>query len=132
MSYAFRASPLIRKQIGDKEYMVVTITESEVAPTSEWKVDGLPEFFTITLFESAMLEPAGGTVLNPRLGTAPAWEDDSIDDVIENTVPGVHVRLSCSVRVASLQNQLHGRTAAGLSQGTIPSVVTRITMVEGH
>lgn len=145
MAYGFHVSPGARSEVDGKSYISWTITETEAVTASEWVIESVPQFFTITLFEIATRDAPVGTsgytpaYVNPRLGTASPWTENSIDHVVANLKARQAVRNGCSVRVNSPNSRLYGcSTPTSHAGATIVAgapaynIVTRITIVEGH
>jgi len=141
MAYLYRVTGPVEATIDGHPYFCYTIKEKDVDANGQWMVGGLPKFFTITLYEAAVKDPGTPPNLNPRLGTRANWLGDlpvgdpdpasPIDEVGGVATPALLIRIPVSMRVTSLQGELFGRSAFGAT-GTIATVITRITLIEGH
>jgi hypothetical protein len=131
VAYSNTVSDPVIRTIDGRKHVTVTITEEEVGTTDEWEI-GVPEFFTLTLFE-AELETAGdASTIDPDLGLAASFVADTLDEVVQNTTAGVHVRNQSSVRVTATGRVLRGRSTPDVATGATGVIVTRVTYVEGH
>ena len=132
MAYSAHVSPLERSTADGRNYVSVTITETNVTDSSEWVVSCLPPFFTIVLFESEITDQpsAADTTIHPRLTTAPGATPAALSFVAQNQTPAATIRNAGGVRVVSPQRKLYGRSQAPTGI-VVPTVVTRLFLVEG-
>ena len=134
MSYSFTAIGPSCSEVGGRRYLTWTIREGGVgsgAPETagvpgEWAITGLPEHYTISLFEAAATD---GNV-KPELGLAAEWSSTSLDHVIHNHRDEMRVRNDCPIRVSSPGRKLFGRS--NTTSEVAVTVTTRITIIEGH
>lgn len=125
MSYSFTAIGPSCSEVGGRRYLTWTIREEGSGGVEEWSIKGLPEHYTISLFEA---KAADGQV-KPELGLASGWSADSLDHVIHNHREETRVRNDCPIRVSNPGRTLFGRS---LRQSSGVVVTTRITIIEGH
>lgn len=94
---------------------------------ADWALEGLPVFFTITLFQAVL--PNGIGTFQPRLTTAVDTPTGGLDEVVTDEGGSSALRNDCPVRVTSPCGRLYGWSQAS-SAGA--QVALRISIVDGH
>ena len=106
----------------------ISMTLSSADGTEEWVIEGLPDYFTVTLFQAKA--EGGLSTIKPKLTIASGADVDEINGVVEDEGGSSYVRNDCPVRVLSPCRRLYGNP--GASAGESGTVSFRIIIVEGH
>lgn len=79
------SSTLTKKTISGRRYYLITITETEAAATSEHEISmaDAPQLLTVVSVKST-LTAGTGTTIDPRLGRATGWADNTQDAIFSN------------------------------------------------
>lgn len=105
----------------------VKVVETDVQPTSEAVVTGLPIFGTILRYK-ATLTPAAAATIQPRVGLVAAWTDSTQNEVTATSAAAAHIDNDGAVQYHSPSGTLHLRSTPDVAGD---SVETEILVYQG-
>lgn len=132
MAYDFEVDRRFITPSDGGQYVVYTITESDVDTTDEWEIAGFPELATITLLEAEITDAGDEiTSIQPELSMEYAFDPDAIGYVMKAESTGASARVASDVRCGP-GGILRGRSNVDSAGGGGSVVTTRIVVKLGH
>lgn len=114
---------------GERHYSYTVFGEDYDNTADEFEIKVPFDRFTVTLFESELIDPDAATQHEPRIGTESSFLLNSLGHVADSITPDLLVRNQNNLRVYSPGKKLVIRMEP---DGHVNNSETRITLVEGH
>lgn len=138
MAYAFTTTKILDTLFDGLRYIQYQVTETEISPDDEWKIDaadgGLtPAVYTISLIEADLTVPGDAATIQTEVGKTAAWVTDETGHIDRAISAAAHIRIGANKRVTQAESgALFGRSNVDIATGVTGVIVTLITMTWGH
>jgi hypothetical protein len=117
------------KVINGRDHMLISVTETEAASSSEYGVTNVPVVGTIVHYKMTKTAGTGATV-NLKIGRTPGFTGSTQDHVLTSGTTSAHVNDTTSTRYHSPSGLMYFRSTA--SNATPDhTILTEILIVEG-
>lgn len=135
---AFTVIKTLETLLDGLRYVQYQITETDISPGDEWKIDSVdggstPSVYTISLIEADLTVPGTATTIQTEVGKVAGWTTDETGHIDRAISPGAHIRIGANKRVTQPSTgALFGRSNVDGATGATGVIVTLVTMTWGH
>lgn len=113
-----------------RRHVTITVRETEAATGSEFSIPGLPPKGKIVSYKST-LTAGTGTTINPRLGLATGFVDDTQDHLATNSTTAGHINDQVQLRYQTADEAGELFINSSVDAGADNTIDTEIMVVEG-
>jgi hypothetical protein len=118
MAYGYTVTRVGTRLISGRTYHTFKVVESDTilaAGTTEWQVTGVPVPSEIVLFEAKLVTAGGAATIQPELGYATGWTDDTLNEVAQVAAAASHVTVTTAMPLRAPDDGASTRTLYGRS-----------------
>lgn len=124
--------PVSRALVNGRLYTTWIVQETDVSPSSRYKLTPCPLIGEITLLSNQLAVPGNASSCQPGVGYIAAWVVDTLDEVDMASEAAAQQTIMIPTRYAAVAGELYLGSNVNIATGATGVVRTRITIGEGH